>query len=75
MRGKEDSSVSDLSLSLQDNYAMIRLKETLLSQMALDCLFEECADYVGQELEKMSCQEKIMSPPRFLQERYKVRRR
>ena len=61
--------------SQQDNYAMTRLKETILSQLALNTLFAVCADYIEEELEEMDQREKIKSPPRVLSVRYKVGRR
>ena len=61
--------------SLQDNYAMAKLKETILSQLALKTLFTACADYIEEELEEMDQREKIKSPPRVLPLRYKVTRR
>ena len=53
---------------------MARLKETILSQMALSALFSLCADYIEEELEEMDLREKIKSPPRVLALRYKVSR-
>ena len=61
--------------SLQDNYAMARLKETILSQLALNTLFTVCVDYMEEELEEMDQREKTKSPPRVLPLRYKVSRR
>ena len=54
---------------------MTRLKETILSQLALNTLFAVCADYMEGELEEMDLREKIKSPPRVLSLRYKVGRR
>ena len=61
--------------SLVDNYAMARLKETILSQLALNTLFTVCVDYMEEELEEMDQREKTNSPPRVLPLRYKVSRR
>ena len=68
-------SVTGNCFSLQDNYAMTRLKETVLSQLALNTLFAVCADYMEGELEEMDQREKMKSPPRVLSLRYKVSRR
>ena len=54
---------------------MARLKETVLSQLALNTLFSVCAVYIEEELEEMDQREKTKSPPRVLQLRYKVSRR
>ena len=68
-------SVTGNCFSLQDNYAMARLKETILSQLALNTLFAVCADYLEREMEEMDQREKIKSPPRVLSLRYKASRR
>ena len=54
---------------------MARLKETILSQLALNTLFTVCVDYMEEELEEMDQREKTKSPPRVLPLRYKVSRR
>ena len=51
---------------------MARLKETILSQLALNTLFAVCADYLEREMEEMDQREKIKSPPRVLSLRYKA---
>ena len=62
-------------VSLQDNYAMARLKETILSQLALNTLFTVCAEYIEEDLEQMDLREKTKSPARVLPVRYRVSRR
>ena len=61
-----------LSCSLQDNYAMIKLRESIISQIALNTLFATCIDYMEEEMEKIDQTEKIKCPPRVLSVRYKV---
>ena len=75
MGGGRCDSLRSLVVSLQDNYAMARLKETILSQLALNTLFAVCADYIEEELEEMDQREKTKSPARVLPLRYKVSRR
>ena len=44
---------------------MARLKETILSQLALNTLFTVCADYLEREMEEMDQREKIKSVRRL----------
>lgn len=67
--------VTNVACSLQSNYAMSRLKESLLSQMALNSLFAACVVYLEDEFKGIDRIEKKKSPPRFLSPRYKVKRR
>ena len=58
--------------SLQDNYAMRRLKEMLLSQVAMGTLFNTARGYLEKEMNDIDIKERIKHPPRKLPHRYRA---
>ena len=67
------SRYSNYLYSLEDNYAMRRLKEVLLSQVVLNTLYQSASSYLGREMRGIDTQERTRRPPRPLPLRYRVR--
>ena len=53
-----------LNSSLMENYAIRRLQEKFILQIASQVLFEEAVKYMEQEMEEIDQQERIDNPPR-----------
>ena len=53
-----------LNFSLMENYAIRRLQEKFILQIASQVLFEEAVKYMEQEMEEIDQQERIDNPPR-----------
>ena len=66
-------AISHYLYSLEDNYAMRRLKEVLLSQVVLNTLFQSASSYLDQEMRDIDTEERMGRPPRSLPLRYRVR--
>ena len=47
-----------------DNYAIRRLQEKFIMQIAAQVLFEEGVKYMEQEMEEIDQRERIENPPR-----------
>ena len=67
--------VNSYLYSLQDNYAMRRLKEMLLSQVAMETLFNAVREYLEKELNDIDIKERTKQPPRNLPDRYRAKHR
>merc|ERR1711962_1545689 len=52
--------------SLMENYAIRRLQEQFITQVAAQVLFEEGVKYMEQEMDEIDQQERIENPPREL---------
>jgi len=50
--------------SLMENYAIRRLQEKFIMQIAAQVLFEEGVKYMEQEMEEIDQRERIENPPR-----------
>ena len=62
-----------LNGSLLDNYAVRRLKERIISQVAAQVIFEEGVKYIEQEMEIIDKNKRIENPPRPLSIRKRVK--
>jgi len=51
---------------LTENYAIRRLQEQLITQVATQVLLEESIKYMEEEMEEIDQQERIENPPREL---------
>jgi len=49
-----------------ENYAIRRLQEQFITQVAAQVLFEEGVKYMEQEMDEIDQQERIENPPREL---------
>ena len=61
-----DKNIDIVYISLLDNYAVRRLKEKIISQVAAQVIFEEGVKYVEQEMEIIDKNKRIQNPPRHL---------